>query len=115
MKALLEQNPFEAWTGGRGTGGGRPILFLPDRDSNSGLPVGLTPLDIDGKAYEADFVKVALNVVHLPGEDQNRLPEILRGWFGPDAGRPGTRHKVALAEADGHWTLRRLGTPKGAS
>jgi hypothetical protein len=49
---------------------------------------------------------VALNVVRLPGEDRNRLPEILRTWFGPDAGLPGTRHEVVPEEAEDGWRLR---------
>jgi hypothetical protein len=63
-------------------------------------------VQIDGTRYEADFVKVALNVVRLPGEERNRLPEILRGWFGPDAGLPGTRHEVTLEKSDDVWQLR---------
>ncbi len=38
---------------------GKPILFLPNRDQNPGLPSGPTPVQIDGTRYEADFVKVA--------------------------------------------------------
>ena len=63
-------------------------------------------MQIDGTRYEADFVKVALNVVRLPGEARNRLPEVLRGWFGPDAGLPGTRHEVVLEQAEKGWRLR---------
>ena len=85
---------------------GKPILFLPNRDQNPGLPSGPTPVRIDGTTYEADFVKVALNVVRLPGDARNRLPEILRGWFGPDAGLPGTRHEVTLEQGDDGWQLR---------
>jgi hypothetical protein len=88
---------------------GKPILFLPNRDQNPGLPSGRTPVQIDGATYEADFVKVALNVVRLPGDTRNRLPEILRGWFGPDAGLPGTRHEVALDQGSDGWQLRPSG------
>jgi len=171
LKRHLEQNPIEAWTGGRGTGGtpyftyengvfrttfatapedraalqelareladwrlaeyverlerqpageasflckvshanGKPILFLPNRDQNPGLPSGPTPVQIDGTTYEADFVKVALNVVRLPGDNRNRLPEVLRGWFGPDAGLPGTRQEVALEQGNDGWHLLRSG------
>jgi hypothetical protein len=63
-------------------------------------------VEIDGTRYEADFVKVAVNVARLPGEDRNRLPEILRAWFGPDAGLPGTRHDVVLDKAEEGWRLR---------
>ncbi len=168
LKRLLEQNPIEAWTGGRGTGGTSyfayengtfrttfthgtrrpsrppgadprdrrmaprgipgaprtparrnlvPLQGLPrerparssssrSRDQNPALPFGPTPLQIDGTTYEADFVKIALNVVRAPGDDRNRLPEILRGWFGPDAGLPGTRHEVALEQGSDGWHLR---------
>ncbi len=88
----------------------RPMIFLPNRDQQPGLPLGPTRLLIDGKEFEADFVKVALNVVKAPGEDRNRLPEILRGWFGPDAGRPGTLHSVVLEQDEhGTWLLRPSG------
>jgi hypothetical protein len=56
---------------------------------------------------------VALNVVRMAGEERNRLPEILRGWFGPDAGSPGTRHEATLEEKDGTWALRPLGGREG--
>ena len=74
----------------------RPILFLPDRAQNPDLPSGWTDVTIDGEKYEADFVKVALNVVRRKGSDINELPAILRGWFGPNAGLPGTDFRVAL-------------------
>jgi hypothetical protein len=63
-------------------------------------------VQIDDTRYEADFVKVALNVVRLPGEERNRLPETFRGWFGLDAGLPGTRYEVTLEQSDDGWQLR---------
>ena len=120
MRALLERNPLEAWTGGRGTGGvayfsyrdgvfstafevepadrpilqeltrelvewrlaeylsrietrsggsalvcavkhsgGRPILFLPDREEHPELPSGTTTVLANGEPYEAKFAKIA--------------------------------------------------------
>src|SRR5262249_42174028 len=47
------------------------------------------------------------------GDERNRLPEILRGWFGPDAGSPGTRHQAILEEKKGTWTLRPIGRREG--
>jgi hypothetical protein len=85
------------------------MIFL-HRERNPPLPEAKTQLDIDAQTYEADFVKVALNVVRLPPDPLNRLPQLLRTWFGPDAGRPGTRHEVRIEEKDGRWTL----TPVGA-
>lgn len=90
---------------------GRPILFL-NRDKNSGLPEGWTPIEADGEQYKANFVKVAVNVVRMEGSDENQLPSLLRGWFGQDAGAPGTRHRVKLTlTADGRWILERTGPP----
>jgi superfamily II DNA or RNA helicase/HKD family nuclease/diadenosine tetraphosphate (Ap4A) HIT family hydrolase len=87
---------------------GRPIIFLPPRDDVAGIPSGWTPVIIDGVEHEANFVKVAVNVVRRPGADANVLPEILRGWFGADAGRPGTRHRVMFESTEAGWTLRPL-------
>jgi superfamily II DNA or RNA helicase/HKD family nuclease/diadenosine tetraphosphate (Ap4A) HIT family hydrolase len=74
--------------------GDRPILFLPDRARSSGIPSSWVPIVADGEPYEADFVKVAVNVVRKPDTTQNVLPSLLRKWFGPDAGQTGTAHRV---------------------
>jgi hypothetical protein len=95
---------------------GKPILFLPSGDERADLPTGWTDLRIDGAAYSANFVKVALNVVRRADqpEGENELPRILRGWFGPDAGAPGTRHAVELEQKDdGAWELRPIGRREG--
>ncbi len=80
--------------------GGRPILFLPPREQHPGIPSGWTDIVADGKPYRANFVKVAVNVVQEPGSEENRLLELLRAWFGPDAGKPGTAHQVAFTRAE---------------
>jgi len=64
-------------------------------------------------ANEVRFVKVAVNVVRQSEEGDNDLPGILRGWFGPDAGAPGTRHTVALEKRGADWHLRPLGQRAG--
>jgi superfamily II DNA or RNA helicase/diadenosine tetraphosphate (Ap4A) HIT family hydrolase/HKD family nuclease len=79
--------------------GGRPILFLPDRRTRPDLPEGLTPVLIDGQRYDALVAKVAVNVIRAPGSDRNELPGLLRAWFGPDAGLPGTSFQVRLEKA----------------
>ncbi|MDQ3348096.1 MAG: hypothetical protein M3545_09025, partial [Acidobacteriota bacterium] len=56
----------------------------------SDLPAGWTDVQIDGQTYSANFVKVAVNVVRQSEEGDDDLPGILRRWFGPDAGAPGT-------------------------
>jgi len=85
---------------------GQPILFLPNRARVDGIPEGWQPVLIDGKPYQANFVKIAVNVVRADGDDENALASILRGWFGHDAGRPGTNHAVACEHIDGEWTMR---------
>jgi hypothetical protein len=89
--------------------GGRPILFLPDRARSPGIPEGLQSVLIDGKPYQANFVKVAVNVVRAADSDGNALPAILRGWFGPNAGLPGTDHRVACEATEDGLIFRPIG------
>ena len=170
LQKLLENNPIDAWVGGKGTGGqgyftydreefgtrfdedlekrdtlqemvreivdwrmaeylarsetklddgewmckvshsgGSPILFLPERRDRPDLPTGWTPILVDGQECQANFVKVALNVVRKEGSGTNVLPGVLRGWFGTDAGLPGTRHQVKLSLREGEYSLEPLG------
>ena len=89
----------------------RPILFLPDRESHPGLPEGWTDVDVGGETLKANFVKIAVNVARREGSEENILPQLLERWFGPDAGKPGTKHQVLLRQEFGTWSLR----PAGAS
>ncbi len=86
---------------------GRPILFLPDRKQRRDIPSGETAVIVDGEEMIATFVKIALNVVRRPESTENQLPTILQGWFGPDAGLPGTSHEVhfSLNEDTQVWTM----------
>lgn len=88
---------------------GRPILFLPDRESHPGLPEGWTDVEVDGEVLHLNIVKVAVNVARRQGSEENVLPELLEHWFGPDVGKPGTRHQVRLRQELGVWTLRPAG------
>ncbi len=88
---------------------GRPMLFLPSRAVTPGIPEGVQRVVIEGEAYEANFVKVATNVLHKPGASENVMAAVMRSWFGPDAGMPGTDHRV-WCERDGEgWVWRRVG------
>jgi hypothetical protein len=87
----------------------RPILFLPDRRMTPDLPEGWVPILIDDVRYRANFVRVAVNVIQAEGSDDNELPSVLRGWFGPDAGLPGTRHQVSLTRDGDAWRLAPIG------
>jgi uncharacterized protein DUF3427 len=96
---------------------GRPLIFLPGRARVQGIPLGDTHLVIDGERYIGNFVKVALNVIHKPDSDDNLLPDLLRKWFGLDAGRPGTSHEVTFSpgELSGAWTMSPSGRPREKS
>jgi hypothetical protein len=84
---------------------GQPILMLPDRQRQPGIPQGWTEIVANGRPYQANFVKIAVNVVREPGGTDNALPELLRGWFGPDAGKSGTTHRVVFERDGDVWKL----------
>jgi superfamily II DNA or RNA helicase len=77
---------------------GDPMLFLPARERHPNIPEGWRRINIDGELYEAKFVQIAINVVRRPGSEANLLPEILRRWFGPNAGESGTRAQQVFFE-----------------
>jgi hypothetical protein len=86
--------------------GGRPILFPLERNRHPQIPTGWTRVEIDGEPYEANFVKVAVNVMRRPGQTDNVLGEVLRGMFGENAGAPGTSQYVRFtSDADGGWRM----------
>ena len=84
---------------------GRPIIRI-DRSKHPELPEGWTDLSADGEVLSANFVKVAINVAECPGEQGNALHTLLRGWFGPSAGLPGTKHSVLLRQTSDGWEIR---------
>jgi superfamily II DNA or RNA helicase/diadenosine tetraphosphate (Ap4A) HIT family hydrolase len=84
---------------------GQPILFM-DRMKNPDLPEGWTRVKADGKEYDLNFVKTAVNVARRPNEEENVLPELLRGWFGPNAGKSGTAQFVLAEKSDLGWNMR---------
>lgn len=84
---------------------GKPILFLPSREERPDIPSGTVEVLIDGKSYEAEFVKIAVNVIKRNGKGQNALPGLLRSWFGPHAGKPGTAFEVVFDIEEGHYRL----------
>jgi hypothetical protein len=83
---------------------GKPILKLPDRETTQGLPSGWTAVRTKDGPYEANFAKIAVNQLREPDGSSNVLAQVLRKWFGPDAGLPGTRFEVAFSpDADGYF------------
>ncbi len=88
--------------------GGRPILFLPSREANPQIPTGWARVRVNDEDFEANFVKIAVNVIRRPNADENVLPALMQGMFGPDAGKPGTNHQVRFRSADGGLVLEAL-------
>lgn len=88
---------------------GKPIIMLASGAERDKLPHGWTSLQVNDNQLEANFVKIALNVVRRPGDDANMLPGLLRAWFGPDAGQPGTRFSVRFRKIDNDWIMEPVG------
>ena len=82
-----------------------PILMLPDRSATPGVPSGEHDVRLeDGSYWRFRFVKIAVNVAHPVGSHRNELPDLLRRWFGPSAGKPGTSFCVRFSPSpDGWW------------
>jgi len=82
-----------------------PILKLPSRTTRPYVPTGEVDVRIpDGSVWRFRFAKEFCNVARPAGKDRNELPDLLRTWFGPSAGRPGTAFQVTFrASPDGLW------------
>jgi superfamily II DNA or RNA helicase/diadenosine tetraphosphate (Ap4A) HIT family hydrolase/HKD family nuclease len=88
--------------------GGDPILKLPN--AREGLPNGETDVLVDGGAvWRFRFAKIAINVARPLGSDRNALADLLRGWFGLAAGKPGTDFRVRFRKTPDGWFAEPLG------
>ena len=85
---------------------GKPIVYLPDRDKTPGIPSGWQPVSANSLSYSANFVKVAVNVMRKEGEEENVLPNVLHGWFGENAGQPGTANRIILEWKENNYVMR---------
>jgi superfamily II DNA or RNA helicase/SOS-response transcriptional repressor LexA len=87
---------------------GKPILFLPTVEAVPSRPTGPTRVRLpDGSEWVFRFVKVACNVAHPAdaSDKQNQLATLLREWFGPDAGLPGTGFEVEFTSEGMTWSV----------
>src|SRR5262249_35205502 len=82
-----------------------PILKLPSRNAHLDLPSENTDVRLpSGEIWRFRFMKEFCNVAHPIGSQRNELPDLLRRWFGPAAGRPGTVFHVRFSRPpDGLW------------
>jgi superfamily II DNA or RNA helicase/HKD family nuclease len=90
--------------------GGKPILFLPSTPGPRSLAEGDLDVSVDDQPMVAAIAKFAINVVRPTEDTTNRLPEILRRWFGEDAGLSGRGDRVRLSSRDGGWVMEPMGT-----
>lgn len=89
--------------------GGNPILFLPSSNNGAGLPKGPLDVVVDGRPMKAVIAKIAVNVVHEPGNSKNELLDILHGWFGDEAGRPGRGDRVRFHKKENTIVMEAFG------
>ena len=101
---MSSTSPLSPFTAKVMSSGKKAILMLPSRAKNPDMPFGVTDVMVDGRPAVAKFAKIAVNVVSFG--DTNNLTEILQGWFGPDAGRPGTRFFVEFSMEGNALTMR---------
>ena len=86
--------------------GERPILKLPDRELTHQVPRGTVTVSLpDRSMWSFRFVKIACNVAHPVGDSSNRLGDLMREWFGEDAGKPGTTHQLFFWQTAGGWSV----------
>lgn len=81
------------------------VLQFPERKDQDGIPVGLTEVIIDDSIYFAEFGEENIGVVNEEESGANILPQLLRRWFGPDVGLPGTNFQVVLKPEGEQWCL----------
>jgi superfamily II DNA or RNA helicase/diadenosine tetraphosphate (Ap4A) HIT family hydrolase/HKD family nuclease/SOS-response transcriptional repressor LexA len=86
--------------------GGKPILRLPTVEELPGRPIGPTTVTLpDGSQWVFKFVKIACNVASPLGTEENQILTLLRGWFGENAGAPGTNYQVAFTKSETGWSV----------
>ena len=77
--------------------GGTPIVKIPTREKEPLRPTGPTTVTLpDGSLWEFRFVKEFINFASPKGGKKNQITTLLRNWFGPDAGLPGTNFHITF-------------------
>jgi superfamily II DNA or RNA helicase/diadenosine tetraphosphate (Ap4A) HIT family hydrolase/HKD family nuclease len=85
---------------------GTPILKLPSRERFPAVPTGEADVTLpDGAVWRFRFVKFFCNVARPVGTTRNRLADLMRSWFGPDAGAPGTDFRVLFSPGPDGWRV----------
>jgi len=80
------------------------IIKLPERARMPWIPQGEMDARLpDDSWWRFRFAKIAINVARPVGARRNELPELLKSWFGADAGQPGTTHHVRFVPTPDGW------------
>jgi len=87
---------------------GNPIVKLHDRERYE-QPRGEVKVRLpDASVWVFRFEKLYINVAHPDGESINRLPALLRDWFGPRAGQRGTGFNIQFSSHPDGWRVAPL-------
>ncbi|MDE5458443.1 DUF3427 domain-containing protein [Bradyrhizobium sp. CSA112] len=89
----------------------RPTLLFPAAAATLHLEQGLAPIEVEEEAYEALIAKDSIDVVRKLDDETNQLPDILRRWFGDDAGLPGRGERVRLKRGPSGLEIEPLRIP----
>jgi SOS-response transcriptional repressor LexA len=99
---------------------GQPVEMSPRKWESSWrkFPISIWMQEQEGREWEVWFVKIACNVAGPCGSNvgdtlPNGLPTLLREWFGPDAGLPGTSFQVEFHRDGDAWHIAPLRKEKG--
>lgn len=90
-----------------------PILKLPSRTSAT-LPEGETEVWVDGTLWMFRFAKEFVNVARPSGATRNALGDLVRGWFGPHAGKPGTNFELRFTTGPSGYRVTPVTSPRHA-
>lgn len=87
-----------------------PILKLPARRTHAIVPEGETDVTLpNGEVWTFRLMKEFCNVARPAGTDRNKLPDLMRRWFGLSAGRPGTAFQVRFFRSPDGWQIEAVG------
>ena len=100
-----EKSTTRSWTCRLAYSDGHPVIRL-DRRQYPDLPNGNVDVIANGLEYSVSFAKGAISLATRQNAAGNALPGLLRGWFGPSAGHPGTSHAVKIEQLDGTLLLQ---------
>lgn len=87
-----------------------PILKLPSRKTRPDLPKESVDVRLpDGSIWVFRLKKEFCNVARPAGTQRNKLPDLMRQWFGPQAGHPGTNFGVSFEPGPDGWLIQPRG------